>query len=114
MRISDWSSYVCSSDLQYVQHLVALAAEEVPAHLQMADKAVSLVLRGDGDAPDAGIDGVGEGEIDDARLAAEIDRRLGPTVGQLDRKSVEWGKRVSVCVDLGGRSTIKKKQQVTV
>ena len=34
------------------------------------------------DAADAGIDRVGEREIDDAGLAAEIDRRLGAPVGQ--------------------------------
>ena len=42
-----------------------------------------LVLGGDRDAADAGIERVGEREIDDARLAAEIDRRLGAPVGQL-------------------------------
>src|SRR3546814_15975720 len=30
-----------------------------------------------------------------------------------DRKSVVWGKRVSVRVDLGGRRLIKKKKQAT-
>src|SRR3546814_12224031 len=38
-------------------------------------------------------------------------RRLQPGVGRLtDRKSVEEGKRVSVRVDLGGRSNLKKKK----
>ena len=41
-----------------------------------------LVLGGDADAADAGIERVGQREIDDARLAAEIDRRLGAPVGQ--------------------------------
>ncbi len=68
---------------QDVEALVALGTEEVPAALQMADQAVRLVLGGDGDAADAGIERVGQREIDDARLAAEIDRRLGAPVGQL-------------------------------
>src|SRR3546814_12418944 len=34
-------------------------------------------------------------------------RQFGP--GQRDRKRVVWGKSVSVRVDLGGRSIIKKK-----
>ena len=41
-----------------------------------------LVLRGDADAADAGVERVGQREIDDARLAAEIDGRLGAPVGQ--------------------------------
>src|SRR3546814_15041181 len=35
--------------------------------------------------------------------------RLGPR-GLLDRKSVVWGKSVSVRVDLGGGRTVKKKK----
>ena len=65
-----------------VEDLVALGAEEVPAALQMPDQAVRLVLRRDADAADAGIEGIRQREIDDARLAAEIDRRLGAPVGQ--------------------------------
>ncbi len=42
-----------------------------------------LVLRGDRDAPDAGVDGVRQREVDDAGLAAEEDRGLGALVGQL-------------------------------
>ena len=58
-------------------------AQEGPAALEVADQAVRLVLRGDADAADAGIEGVREREVDDARLAAEIHRRLGAPVGQL-------------------------------
>ena len=41
-----------------------------------------LVLRGDGDAANTGIDGVGEGEIHDSGLAAKEDGGLGAAVGQ--------------------------------
>ena len=68
---------------QDVEALVALRPQEVPAALQMADQAVGLVLRRDADAADAGIERVRQGEVDDARLAAEIDRGLGAPVGQL-------------------------------
>ena len=68
---------------QDVEALVALRPEEVPAALQMADQAVRLVLGGDADAADAGIERVRQREIDDARLAAEEDRGLGAAVGQL-------------------------------
>ena len=44
---------------------------------------MGLVLGGDADAADAGIERVGQREIDDARLAAEEHRRLGALVGQL-------------------------------
>ena len=67
---------------QDVEGLVAHRLQEVPAALQVADQAVRLVLRGHRDAPDAGVERVGEREVDDARLAAEIDRRLGAPVGE--------------------------------
>jgi len=60
---------------QDVEALVAFQPEEVPATLQMADEAVRFVLGGDADATNAGIERVGEREIDDAGLAAEMDRR---------------------------------------
>ena len=41
-----------------------------------------LVLGRDADAADAGIDRVGQREIDDPGLAAEIDRGLGAAIGQ--------------------------------
>ena len=68
---------------QDVEALVALGPEEVPAALQVADQAVGLVLRRDRDAADAGIERVRQREVDDARLAAEIDGGLGAPVGQL-------------------------------
>src|SRR6202044_1267412 len=70
---------------QDVEALVALWSEEVPAALQMADEAVGLVLRGDGDASNAGVERVRQREVDDARLAAEIDRRLRASVGELEQ-----------------------------
>ena len=68
---------------QDVEALVALGAQEVPAALQVADQAVRLVLGRDADAADARVERVGEREVDDPGLAAEIDRGLGAAVGQL-------------------------------
>src|SRR3546814_14102807 len=95
MRISDWSSDVCSSDLRGVR----------------AD-----------DRHDLGVDVLRIAEIDVAPCAASAPavctgngrfqgryRLPRPDVVE-DRKSVVWGKRVSVRVDLGGRRTIKKKK----
>src|SRR5262249_49465511 len=70
---------------QDVEALVALVPEEIPSALQMADQAVGLVLGRHADAADAGIERVREGEIDDAGLAAEIDRGLGPPICQLKK-----------------------------
>ena len=68
---------------QHVEHLVAFGLKEAPATLQMADQAVGLVLGRHADAADAGVDRVGQREIDDPALAAEVHRRLRPPVRQL-------------------------------
>src|SRR3546814_14525627 len=44
-------------------------------------------------------------------LTVEIPAFAGMTRWVLDRKSVVWGKMVSVVVDLGGRRTIKEKNK---
>ncbi len=62
---------------QDVEALVALGPQEVPAPLQMPDQRMRLVLGRDADAADTAVDRIGEREIDDPGLAAEIDRRLG-------------------------------------
>ena len=78
-----WFSRDALGGGQDVEALVALGPQEVPALLQMADQGMGLVLGGDADAANARIDRIGKGEIDDAGLAAEIDRRFGAALGQL-------------------------------
>ena len=56
---------------QDIEALVADGAQEVPAAQEMPDQAMRLVLRGDGDMPDARVEGVRQSEIDDARLARQ-------------------------------------------
>ena len=68
---------------QDVDKLMEAAVEEAPAALQVLDQALRLVLRGDADAADAGIHAIRQGEVDDAELAAERNRRLRPPVGEL-------------------------------
>src|SRR3546814_11784341 len=113
MRISDWSSDVCSSDLQ---------ARGGFAHL--ADRAG---CRGQRFGPQ-GLDRVGDdqfglqrdGVFEDALDAGfgqrvdAVDRQAKPrgAAGHLDRKSVVKGKSVSVRVDLGGLRIIKKKNTI--
>ncbi len=66
---------------EQIDKLVHLIAQEGPAGLQVAQQAVGFVLGDDTDPADAGVDAVGEHEIDDAEFAAKMHRRLGPVVG---------------------------------
>src|SRR3546814_9819848 len=101
MRISDWSSDVCSSDLlrwfgrerrispgsgRPGQRRSAVG-QPAPAVLAVA---AAVCHRLDGRKP----------------LRAGADGAV-----RRDRKSVVWGKRVSVRVDLGGCRIIKKKKK---
>src|SRR3546814_19870763 len=84
MRISDWSSDVCSSDLLYL----ALCSKLIQRVGEVAGRnAVSLW-----------------------RIVALRPRWRGAG----DRKSVVSGKSVSVRVDLGGRRIIKKKKMTYI
>src|SRR3546814_15115111 len=91
MRISDWSSDVCSSDLAF-GGLLRQRLQRIEHALHVLVRVEVLVVVGDGAV---GRDHVGQpvGEI-----------------GAGDRKSVVEGKSVSVRVDLGGRRSIKKKK----
>src|SRR3546814_19932906 len=98
MRISDWSSDVCSSDL--LRRIAELLGRR-GNHLDDA-----------GDVVDPGGD-----RLDAARRlprhglpAADLYRDV---LRRLDRKSVVSGKSVSVRVDLGGRRFIKTKKKKT-
>src|SRR5689334_7972474 len=60
---------------------------------------MGLVLGGNTDPADAGVDAVGERKIDDAKLAAERDRRLRPPVGQIfEPAAASTGKDESIGV----------------
>src|SRR3546814_12671157 len=106
MRISDWSSDVCSSDLARLMPLV---------QQQRLDGGRPGPFGAWIEPGEARADGVGG---DQHALAAHRRgqcQRLAPRPGAKvdhgqDRKSVVQGKRVSVRVNLGGRRTIKKKK----
>ena len=68
---------------QEVDEFVETAVEEAPATLQMVDQALRLVLRGDADAADAGVDAVREREVDNAELATKWHGRFRAPVGKL-------------------------------
>src|SRR3546814_15845583 len=108
MRISDWSSDVCSSALAGAGALGHGQSRRAAAG-DPADEAEGAFHRGPGQ----------EGPLQRSRsggglahvLCREAASRKGeaqPAMDGEDRKSVVLGKSVSVRVDLGGRRYIKK------
>src|SRR3546814_15358040 len=96
MRISDWSSDVCSSDL--VRQTVNPTLDIQGVVLTMFDSRNNLAQQ----------------VVNDVRtyLGDKVYHTLIPRnvrVSEADRKSVVEGKSVSVRVGLGGRRSIKKK-----
>src|SRR3546814_18840301 len=91
MRISDWSSDVCSSDLGVYRRLFA--------GLGLLDHIVHHAFHHGGEAA-----ALGAGGGSQAFALAHVQ----------NRKSVVEGKRVSVRVDIGGRRTIKKIQEIVM
>ena len=84
---------------QHVKALVTFLAQEVPAARQVTDKAVRLILRRHRNTANARIDGIGQSKVDDARLAAEIDGRLGAPVGQFHQpRAAATGQHIGHCL----------------
>src|SRR3546814_19733286 len=109
MRISDWSSDVCSSDLASTDALTGLsnrAGWERDATRVYEDA-------GHRDAPRSLV-------FFDIDTFKDVNDRLGHAVGDAvlrslgDRKSVLEGKSVSLRLDLDGSRIIKKKHQSTL
>src|SRR3546814_14349992 len=100
MRISDWSSDVCSSDLASTESLCRSCWRE------------DQIARDDDPHREAGPDRERRRNVELAPndfLTGLIDAVLRTGAQRTeDRKSVVSGKSVSVRVDLGGRRTIKK------
>src|SRR3546814_14746502 len=125
MRISDWSSDVCSSDLQVAEgardcgrlalELQADEAAALPHHdggqpleavAQQRDAAGAVARVAAGDL------GAAARHVEDGadELPATAAQRARPQPRA--RQSVAKGKRVSVPVDHGGRRLIKKQQSI--
>src|SRR3546814_14100875 len=108
MRISYWSSDVCSSDLLGIRRRdrIDLARDQA---VDAAQYRILLMDRG----RNAGLER--REQRGKRGIATETDHRLGLEGAiefarhRTDRKSVGYGNRVTVRVDLGGRSNIRKK-----
>src|SRR3546814_15423378 len=111
MRVSDWSSDVCASDLvilhadegrEWQTWLAAAKALELGkgAHHFMGDArlAMEAALHGNGIA------------LGDTMTASSLMQKGSLVAPFEDRKSVVWGKGVYVSVDIGGQRDIKKKK----
>src|SRR3546814_12091208 len=99
MRISDWSSDVCSSDLSVTYIITDGDGDTATATL-------TITINGADDG--VTIEGL---DADGAELSVDEDdlpARAGEAPG--DRQSVVSGKSVSVRVDLGGPRLHKKKK----
>src|SRR3546814_21052941 len=95
MRISDWSSDVCSSDLT-----AGLTLRDASGRLYYAARHPSAVYPDFNAVPPL---------VVNALLFIENRELLNP---ETDRKSVVQGKSVSVRVVIGGRRIIKKKRTI--
>src|SRR3546814_19588449 len=119
MRISDWSSDVCSSDLLFDEQLVYIVNHAGDRMLCFDAAFLPIVERLKEQLPtvehfvlfDAPAQ---EGYLSYRELIAAADGRFD-WVAQgerdpVDRQRVGSGPSVSDCVDLGGRGTFKKKK----
>src|SRR3546814_18003794 len=105
MRISDWSSDVCSSDL--LANQMEASSHQLETRVFGRDQGVRGLLRVTL-APSVATHLLMPDFADFARLHPDIEMEI---LSSGDRKSVVWGKSVSVRVDLGGRRLIKKKKK---
>src|SRR3546814_16217121 len=110
MRISDWSSDVCSSDL--LVSLDTLDWDEELLDTFHVPRAMLPEIRSSSE-----VYGHAQDTLWAVPVAAALGDQQAALVGQgclspgQDRKGVVKGKRASVCVDPRGRRIIKKKKK---
>src|SRR3546814_19114207 len=122
MRISDWSSDVCSSDLMLP--IVAAQQHKLAPDVERCDlddvkptvRGAAARQRADAETETGAAGDPGEQQDqpqneEQGEQKAKVVRLHGRSSAyDSDRKSDGWGKRVAVRVDIGGRSIIKKKK----
>src|SRR3546814_11036945 len=109
MRISDWSSDVCSSDLLPDALFVIDIGHEDIAVLEAKKLGIPVIAVVDTNYNPDLVDYAIPGN-DDAIRAIQLYARAAADAILEDRKSAVKGKSVSVRVNLGGRRIIKKKK----
>src|SRR3546814_20443083 len=102
MRISDWSSDVCSSDLRIVAGEAAVALAE---HRQRISQRLAARLLAQPATPDVLVERLGE-------IGPPLEPGVvhGGRARELRSDERRVGKSVSVRVDIGGRRHINKKK----
>src|SRR3546814_11600023 len=111
VRISGWSSDVCSSDLvpSFSRIIFAPMLRIAAAVASTSSPSSSPVIRL---VPIASAPSIrARWLVDLSPGTAKLPVKGPPAAIGKERKRVEQGKRVSVRVELGGRSIIKKKNQ---
>src|SRR3546814_14899977 len=114
MRISDWSSDVCSSDLRTLHQLHVLGSRNfrhniLTIHFHRGNSCGKFGRKQLLESFATG----GEEQITPIVTESRLSEGVAGVGSQYakDRKSVVEGKRGSVRVDLGGRRIIKKKKK---
>src|SRR3546814_14595227 len=111
MRISDWSSDVCSSDLRCERSRRIDCFNPLMA-LELSDYGICLDIPTSCRQPARRFRHHARHHQEKQTTGTGYDEHYAQYLGwQKDRKSVVWGKSVSVSVDLGGRSIIKTKNK---
>src|SRR3546814_20081898 len=119
MRISDWSSDVCSSDLslEFVDGVLAWRLVSLDClHACEADACdqANAVVTSPASALLVALLSLRVAVVlDESKMRRGAGRAVLPSV-VADRKSVVWGKSVSLRVDLGGRGAVKKKKRIII
>src|SRR3546814_20306327 len=113
MRISDWSSDVCSSDLFYARQIATMTTRKVCVATAGMAVECGHVYLAPGDAHLRVVEGARGPEIALDRHPVENGccPSADPLLDSDDRTSGVWGKRVAVRVDFGGGRTLKKKKR---
>src|SRR3546814_15848581 len=111
MRISDWSSDVCSSDLHIQMAIHSCLISTITSAVNDMSSQISNYIQM---AVSSCIISTTRSKVD--AMSSQVSNHIHVAVSSCiisttDRTSVVWGTSVYVRVDLGGRRIIKKKKK---